>query len=108
RREGPRPAHRPGARARLASWFRALGVDGHGQVDRQAIRDRAADRPDLALAVVLAEDVVARQADTLQVGHALLVAGGGIDLVADVLRQRDLRRRDPVARAPCRVEARVD
>src|SRR6266508_1680501 len=83
-------------------------LDRYCQLDGQATLDGAADRAELVCAAVVAEDVIRGEADTSEIGHALAVAVGCIDRLADVLRQGDLGGRDLVRGLGRLGEARVD
>ena len=72
----------------------------HGVGDERRRRSRRRRRRSSSPAAcgrAVAEHVVGRSETLGEVAHALLVAGGGVHDVADVLRERQLRRGDGVA-----------
>src|SRR5687768_16649641 len=101
---------RRGARRRAAAATRCTAtrgtaarrfrrrVDPDGQRDRVSAADVAGDGAELDGAAVVPEDVVALQADARQVAHRARVAVLRVDLLADVLRQGDLRGGDGARR----------
>src|SRR5690349_14375562 len=87
--------------------YAPLCAHGHGQLDGQPAGHRAADRAELTGGPIVAEHHVAGEAHVAEVLDALGIAIGGIDLVADVLRECDLRCRDLVRLVDRLAEARV-
>src|SRR5262249_13845931 len=93
----------PTRTATCAGWNSHADVELEGDPVLRVSRDRR----ELAL-VAVAEDHVGVERGLREVGHALLVAVGGVDGLADVLRDRELAGPELGAARGGGVEALVD